>query len=112
MFYIYFRWPHLKKVCAEQMREEKLDFEELVKFRTKYSTALKNYLKRLSKRFFDMFDHNHTAYRNMHTCYDCIDHIYIDDHDLDFFIREENGGHPMNYYFLLDELNLLKKPHR
>jgi len=113
MFHIYFRWPHLRKVCADQMYNEEVDFKELVKLRIKCSINLLDYLKVLNKKFFGIFEYKKLKHCGQHACYNCIDHVYIDNQDLDFLIYEYNGAHPMNYYFLLDELSsIFQKPHR
>jgi len=56
IFYIYFRWPHLKKICLEMMPDTHLDFEELAKVRMKCSKQLRRYLAQMNKKWFHKVD--------------------------------------------------------
>jgi len=114
--YIYFRWPHLKNICMEIMSTKHLNFEELMDVRMKCSKQLRDYLAEMNKKWF----RNEQEYLNMpkmaifsHIPFDTrviYNNVYVDDESLNFLIRENNNGHPMNYFFLLEELtSLLKK---
>jgi hypothetical protein len=94
------------------MDNSEVDFKELVKCRMKYKRDLRKYLRKLSIQFFRKFEYENLKQCGKAGCKDCIDHVYIDDKDLYFLIYENNEGHFMNYYFLVDELNALIKLHR
>jgi len=107
----YFRWPHLEKKCRKHMHKKKLNFKTLVKVRIKCKSDLRKYLGKLSRQFFGKFEYEKLQQCGKRACYNCNDHIYINDEDLYFLLYENNGGHPMNYHFLMDELNSLEKLH-
>jgi len=118
--YVYFRWPHLEKICREVMHETDLNFEELMNVRTKCNTQLRDFLTEISKKWFRDVDiyineaefslHSHVSF-DIRTIY--LNNIYIDEKSFDLLIHHNNDGHPMNYYFLLDELtSILEKSKR
>jgi len=93
----------------EHMDNKELNFKELIKLRIKWKNDLQKYLQNLSVEFFNKFEYKNLKQCGKCRCNNCIDHIHINEQDLYFLIHEYNEGHPMNYYFLLDELNSLIK---
>jgi hypothetical protein len=61
----------VEKSCAEQMRNEELDFKKLVKLRMKCTTDLWNYLKILNRKFFGIFE-----YKKLKHCVTCVLRLY------------------------------------
>jgi len=102
------------------MHETDLNFEELMNVRMKCNTQLRDFLTEISKKWFRDVDiyineaefslHSHISF-DIRTVY--LNNIYIDEKSFDLLIRHNNDGHPMNYYFLLDELtSILEKSKR
>jgi len=116
--YIYFRWPRLAEICRKLMYKGIPNFKKLVQIRLKCKTQLRDFLVELNRRWYDVFDNR---LKRSHIC-QCLTtykpfkdkgNFHVDICDLDLLIRQNNNGHRMNYYFIMDELtNILKESKR
>jgi len=94
------------------MDEEVSDFKKLVEIRLKCKTQLRHYLAQMNRKWYDVFDnilrHNHICeYLAVQNLFEDKGNLYVEEKDLDLLICQNNEGHHMNYYFIMDELTAI-----
>jgi len=110
--YTYFKWPRLTEVCTKKIDEEVSDFKKLVEIRLKCKTQLWHYLAQMNRKWYDVFDnilrYSHICeYLAVQNSFEDKGNLYVEEKDLDLLIRQNNEGHHMNYYFIMDELTAI-----
>ncbi|RLU16242.1 hypothetical protein DMN91_012002 [Ooceraea biroi] len=102
------RWPSLKNVCQKEMYKGYLDFEELVKARTKCRKEIQQFVTQMSKKY---YIHYH-QYLNWRVSVECGSffsfthymNMFIDEEELNLLLHPNETPHYLYYYLLMEEL--------
>ncbi|EZA53435.1 hypothetical protein DMN91_004510 [Ooceraea biroi] len=106
----YQRWPSLEKAFPKRQDVKNINFKELTKAGVKCMKELRHFLTEMNKKYY-----RHIYYERLEDTvslrmrYDNNNHVNVNEEDIHLLIHPDEAAHPLNYYFLIDELTSLLK---